>query len=90
MSPKYRAEGFIDRFQVLNGNGKSAVAVARELFDAYGKSKQTQRRMARVLIGLLEDSGSFAEAKAHKGYLEGWRFGSGPFQPEFARPSRRT
>jgi nucleoside 2-deoxyribosyltransferase len=62
--------GFIGRFQAFNGNGKAAAALARELFDAYRKNKQTQRRMAEVLVSLFEASGSFAEAKANITYLE--------------------
>lgn len=62
--------GFIGRFQAFTGAGKSPEALARELFDAYRKNKQTQRRMAEVLVSLFEDSGSFADAKARIGYLE--------------------
>jgi len=62
--------GFIGRFQAFNGNNKTAAELARELFDAYRKNKQTQRRMSEVLVGLFEQSGSFAEAKARIGYLE--------------------
>lgn len=62
--------GFIGRFQAFNGNKKSAAALARELFDAFRKNKQTQRRMSEVLVGLFEQSGSFADAKARIGYLE--------------------
>lgn len=62
--------GFIGRFQAFNGNEKSATALARELFDAYRKNKQTQRRMSEVIVGLFEESGSFAEAKVRVGYLE--------------------
>lgn len=62
--------GFVGRFQAFNGGGKSADALARELFDAYRKNKQTQRKMSEVLVSLFEQSGSFAEAKARIGYLE--------------------
>jgi hypothetical protein len=62
--------GFIGRFQAFNGNGKTVSLLARELFDAYRKNKQTHRRMSEVLIGIFEESGSFAEAKEHVGYLE--------------------
>jgi hypothetical protein len=62
--------GFIGRFQAFNGIGKTPVVLAQELFDAYRKNKQTQGRMADVLVGLFEQSGSFAEAKARIGYLE--------------------
>lgn len=62
--------GFIGRSQAFNGNKKTAAALARELFDAFRKNKQTQRRMSEVLVGLFEQSGSFADAKARIGYLE--------------------
>jgi hypothetical protein len=62
--------GFIGRFQAFNGNGKSPLELASELFDAFRKNKQTQRRISGVLIGLFEESGSFAEAKTRIGYLE--------------------
>ncbi len=62
--------GFIARFQAFDGSSKTAATLARELFDAYRKNKQTQRRMSEVLVGLFEQSGSFAEAKARIGYLE--------------------
>jgi hypothetical protein len=62
--------GFIGRFQAFNGNGKNASALAMELFDAYRKNKQTQRRMSDVLVGLFEESRSFSDAKTRIGYLE--------------------
>lgn len=62
--------GFIGRFQAFAGHGKTALSLARELFDSYRKNKQSQRRMAEVLVNLFEDSGSFADAKARVGYLE--------------------
>ena len=62
--------GFIGRFQAFNGSGKKASELARELFDAYRKGKQTQRRMAEVLVALFEESGSFANAKTCVSYLE--------------------
>lgn len=62
--------GFIGRFQAFNGNDKKGSELARELFEAYRKNKQTQRRMAEVLIGLFEDSASFANAKLRIGFLE--------------------
>lgn len=62
--------GFIGRFQAFNGKGKSAVQLAEEVFDAYCKNKQTQRRMSEVLVGLFEASASFAEAKRLIRYLE--------------------
>ncbi|HEV2314720.1 MAG TPA: toll/interleukin-1 receptor domain-containing protein [Candidatus Acidoferrales bacterium] len=62
--------GFIGRFQAFNGNGKAVEALAKELFDAYRKNKQTQHRMAEGLIGLFEASGSFALARTRVAYLE--------------------
>lgn len=73
--------GFIGRFQAFAGQGKQAATLARELFDAYRKNKQSQRRMAEVLVSLFEDSGSFADAKARIGYLEEldvWQSGFSP------------
>lgn len=62
--------GFIGRFQGFNGGGKNAEIIAKELFDAYRKNKQTQKRMGEVLVSLFEESGSFAMAKTRIGYLE--------------------
>lgn len=62
--------GFIGRFQGFTGGGKTADALARELFDSYRKNKQSQKRLGEALMNLFEDSGSFASAKARIGYLE--------------------
>lgn len=62
--------GFIGRFQAFAGADKTPEALAREIFDAYRKNKQTQKRMGEVLLNLFEDSGSFATAKVRIGYLE--------------------
>jgi nucleoside 2-deoxyribosyltransferase len=62
--------GFIGRFQAFAGHGKAANLLARELFDAYRKNKQTQKRMAEVVVTLFEESSSFADAKVRVGYLE--------------------
>jgi len=62
--------GFIGRFQAFDGKGKSAAELAKEIFDAYRKSKQTQPLMAEALVNLFEQSGSFATTKKLIGYLE--------------------
>jgi hypothetical protein len=62
--------GFIARFQAFTGGGKTPAELVQELFDAYRKNKQTQKRMAEVLVTLFEDSSSFASAKRRIGYLE--------------------
>ena len=62
--------GFIGRFQGFVGGGKSPELLARELFDAYRKNKQSQKRMGEVLLSLFEDSNSFQTAKTRIGYLE--------------------
>jgi nucleoside 2-deoxyribosyltransferase len=62
--------GFIGRFQAFTGGGKTPEALARELFDAYRKNKQSQKRMGEVLVTLFEESNSFANAKRLVGYLE--------------------
>ncbi len=62
--------GFIGRFQGFTGGDKTSEALARELFDAYRKNKQTRKRMGEVLLNLLEDCSSFALAKSRISYLE--------------------
>jgi len=62
--------GFIGRFQAFNGNRKTAAQLAPELFDAYRKNKQTQRKMAEIIVGLFELSTSFANAKKLIGHVE--------------------
>ena len=62
--------GFIGRFQGFVGGGKTVEVLARELFDAYRKNKQSQKRMGEVLLNLFEDSSSFQSAKGRIGYLE--------------------
>ncbi len=62
--------GFLGRFQGFNGNGKDTSVLARELFEAYRKHKQTQRQMSDVVIRLFEESPNFADAKTRIGYLE--------------------
>lgn len=62
--------GFIGRFQGFVGGGKTPEALARELFDAYRKNKQSKKRMGEVLLNFFEDSSSFIAAKERIGYLE--------------------
>jgi hypothetical protein len=62
--------GFIGKTQAFNGIGKTATALAREIFDALRKNKQTQDKMAEVVVTLFENSGSFDAAKARMSYLE--------------------
>lgn len=62
--------GFIGRFQGFVGGGKTLEALASELFEAYRKNKQSQKRMGEVLLNLFEDSSSFIAAKERIGYLE--------------------
>jgi hypothetical protein len=72
--------GFIGRFQAFNGRGKLPYDLAKEIFDAFRKNKETQSKMSEVLVGLFEESGSFADAKTRVGYLEEIGF----WQPSFA------
>lgn len=62
--------GFIGRFQAFNGRNKSASTVAKELFLAYRRNKQTQRRMAETVVSLFERSDTFDEAKKRMKYIE--------------------
>jgi len=62
--------GFVGRFQAFAGNGKGPYALAEEVFKVLLKHKQTQQRMAEVVISLFEQSNSFAQAKTRMGYVE--------------------
>jgi hypothetical protein len=62
--------GFIGRFQAFSGSGKSTSELANELFDALRKGKQTQGRMAEVVVDLFVESASFKDAKRNMRYLE--------------------
>lgn len=62
--------GFIGRFQAFNGNGKTCDRLASELFQVYLTHKQTERAMASALVGLFEQSNSFAAARHLMGQLE--------------------
>lgn len=66
--------GFIGRFQAFAGKDKTPYALASELFAALLKHKQTDRRMAEVLVALFETSASFAAAKTWIGHIESLPF----------------
>jgi nucleoside 2-deoxyribosyltransferase len=63
--------GFIGRFQAFKANSKSYDALAKEIFDAFRKNKQTQSRMSGILVAQFEESKTFVQAKDRIGYLEG-------------------
>jgi hypothetical protein len=62
--------GFVSRFQAFNGNGKTPIQLAKELFEAAIDHKKLQDKMADVVIDLFVTSGSFATAKERVGYVE--------------------
>jgi hypothetical protein len=62
--------GFIGKTQAFNGSGKTPETLAREIFDALRNNKQTQDRMADVIVTLFENSTSFDSAKTRMNYLE--------------------
>jgi hypothetical protein len=62
--------GFIGRLQAFNGSGNSIDALALGLFTAYRTNKQTEGRMAHVLVTLFAESETFAVAKRRLTYLE--------------------
>lgn len=62
--------GFVSRFQGFNGNGKTPIEIAAELFEASIKHKKLQEKMASLLIDLFVNSGSFAAAKSRASYLD--------------------
>jgi nucleoside 2-deoxyribosyltransferase len=73
--------GFIGRFQAFTGRKKTPAELAEELFDAYRKNKQTQKRMGEVLVTLFEESNSFSHAKHRIGYLEDLKVWDASFIP---------
>src|SRR2546426_742584 len=62
--------GFIGRFQAMQGHGKEAATVARELFAVLRSHRQTRQRMAESLVTRLEHSDTFAGAKASMDLLD--------------------
>ena len=62
--------GFIGRFQGMNGNGKSASTVARELFDILRKHAMTRARIAEAVAALFCQSNSFANTRSNMKLLE--------------------
>jgi hypothetical protein len=62
--------GFVSRFQAFNGNVKTPIQLAKELFEAAIDHKKLQDKMADIVIDLFVTSGSFATAKERVGYVE--------------------
>ena len=62
--------GFIGRFQAFNGNEKKPYDLAKEIFDVLRQHKQTQRRMAEILVARFESSINFQNAKDNITLLE--------------------
>lgn len=62
--------GFIGKTQAFSGTGKTATELAHEIFDALRKNKETQDKMAEIVVTLFENSGSFDAAKARMKLLE--------------------
>ena len=62
--------GFIGRFQAMNGNGKAAAPLARELFEILRQHTKTRIRMSSALATLFCQSNSFADAKTNLRLME--------------------
>ena len=62
--------GFIGRFQGMNGSGKTAAAMAEELFGILREHAKTRRRMAEAIVALSCQSNSFRDAKSNMNLLE--------------------
>jgi hypothetical protein len=70
--------GFVGRFQSLNGNGKSPVQIAEDVFERAISHKKLQSRTADILVSLFIDCGSYATARERIGLLENlkvWKAG---------------
>ena len=62
--------GFIGRFQGMKGSGKTAAAMADELFGIFREHAKTRRRMAEAIVALFCQSNSFRDARTHMDLLE--------------------
>lgn len=62
--------GFVGRFQAFNGAKKSPEDLAKEIFDKLRTHKQTERRMAEIVVARFEHSHSFQNAKSNMRLLE--------------------
>lgn len=62
--------GFIGRFQALDGHGKTAEALARELFGVLRRHRLTRRAVAQGVVERFCQSNSYQAAKKNIGLLE--------------------
>jgi nucleoside 2-deoxyribosyltransferase len=62
--------GFLGRFQAFNGANKESGKLAKDLFDAFRKNKQTQQLMANLIVAMFVESNSFVTAKSNMNLLE--------------------
>ena len=63
--------GFIARLQAFQGIGKTVEELAREMFQAFLRNKQTKRRLTLAFLNRFENSHSFDNAKENMSLLEG-------------------
>ena len=62
--------GFIGRFQAIEGNGKTAAALAVELFDILCQHRQTRKRISEAVMECFKQSHSYRCAKENLDLLE--------------------
>ena len=62
--------GFIERFQALDGQDKTATTLARDLFTVLNRNAMTYRRIAYSVVRRFAESESWNEAKINMGLLE--------------------
>lgn len=65
--------GFIARYQALQGAGKTAEQLAKDLFDILSQHDLTSATMSAAIVNQFADSGSFAEAKRNASLLKSVR-----------------
>ncbi len=73
--------GFIGKFQAFKGANRTPLQLARDLFDGYRRNKRSQAKIASVIVGLFEESHSFAAATTRIKYLEELEY----WEPAFSR-----
>jgi hypothetical protein len=62
--------GFIGRFQAFNGNDKSPLTLANEIFTTFLTNRHTQQKMAEVIVKAFENSDSYSETLRVIEYVE--------------------
>lgn len=73
--------GFVGKLQAFDGREKTGQELARDIFGAFVRNKQTNQQMARALLTRFEQSDSFREAQRNMLMLETITYWEPQFEP---------